>query len=76
MYYFVMRKLITRKMFSFTLSCASTGWSLASFPGLVRLSLAVRNSRRRPGLVRHVISATAYVTTILLKINDLIRWVV
>ena len=39
---------------------------LASFPGLARLSLAVRNLRRRPGLVHHVIHATGYVTTILL----------
>ena len=31
---------------------------LASFPGPVRSSLAVRNSRRGPGLVHHVMSAT------------------
>ena len=31
---------------------------LASFPGPARLSLAVRNSRRGPGLVHHVMSAT------------------
>lgn len=28
-------------------------WYVASFPGLVRLSLAVRNSSRRAGLVHH-----------------------
>ena len=38
---------------------------LASFPGLARLSLAVRNLRRRPGLVHHVIHATGYIMTIL-----------
>ena len=32
--------------------------SLASFPGPARLSLAVRNSLRGPGLVHHVMSAT------------------
>ena len=48
---------------------------VASFPGPARSSLAVRNSLRgppppppppplRPGLVHHVMSATAYVTTI------------
>ena len=31
---------------------------LASFPGPVRSSLAVRNSCRGPGLVHHVMSAT------------------
>ena len=35
---------------------------IASFPGPARLSLAVQNSRRGPGLVHHVMSATAYVT--------------
>ena len=32
--------------------------TLASFPGPARSSLAVRNSLRGPGLVRHVMSAT------------------
>ena len=40
---------------------------LASFPGLVHSSLAVRNSRRRPGPFHHVMHAAAYVTTILLE---------
>ena len=31
---------------------------IASFPGPVRSSLAVRNSRRQPGLVHHVMYAT------------------
>ena len=34
------------------------GVQLASFPGPARSSLAVRNSRRGPGLVHHVMSAT------------------
>ena len=46
---------------------------VASFPGPACSSLAVRNSRRRPGLVHHVMSATAYVTAISLRINDVIR---
>ena len=32
--------------------------SLASFPGPARSSLAVRNLRRGPGLVHHVMSAS------------------
>ena len=32
--------------------------SIASFPGPAHLSLAVRNSRRGPGLIHHVMSAT------------------
>ena len=40
---------------------------LASFPGPARSSLAVRNSRRGPGLVHHVMCAAAYVTSILLE---------
>ena len=48
------------------------GPKLASFPGPARSSLAVRNSRRGPGLVHHVMSATAYVTPISLTINDVI----
>ena len=40
---------------------------VASFPGPARLSLAVRNSRRGPGLVHHVMCATAYVMTLLLE---------
>ena len=46
----------------------------ASFPGPAHLLLAVRNSRRGPGLVHHVMSATAYVTAISLRINDVIGW--
>ena len=34
---------------------------LASFPGLARLSLAVRNSHRRSGLVHHVICAAGHI---------------
>ena len=34
---------------------------VALFPGPVHSSLAVRNSHRGPGLVHHVMSATAYV---------------
>ena len=45
---------------------------LASFPGPARSSLVVRNSCRGPGLVHHVMCATAYVTAISLKINDVI----
>ena len=52
---------------------ARRGIALASFPGPARSSLAVRNSRRGPGLVHHVMSATAYVTAISLRINDVIR---
>ena len=48
--------------------------TLASFPGPARSSLAVRNSRRGPGLVHHVMSAAAYVTAISLRINDVIGW--
>ena len=44
-----------------------TGNWLASFPGHDRSSLAVRNSCRGPGLVRHMMRAAAYVTTLLLK---------
>ena len=33
---------------------------IASFPGLARLSLAVRNSHRRPWLVHHMIYAAEY----------------
>ena len=40
---------------------------LASFPGPARSSLAVRNSRRGPGLIHHVMCAAAYVTSILLE---------
>ena len=36
----------------------SWAMSVASFPGPARSSLAVRNSRRGPGLVHHVMSAT------------------
>ena len=35
-------------------------------------SLAVRNLRRGPGLVHHMMCAAVYVTTILLGINDII----
>ena len=34
---------------------------LASFPGLARLLLAVRNSHRRSGLVHHVICAAGHI---------------
>ena len=34
------------------------GYCVTSFPGPARSSLAVRNSRRGPGLVHHVMSAT------------------
>ena len=37
------------------------GGGLASFPGPARSSLAVRNSRRGPGLVHHVMCATAVI---------------
>ena len=47
---------------------------VASFPGPARSSLLVRNSRRGPGLVHHVMCATAYVTAISLRINDVIGW--
>ena len=47
---------------------------VASFPGPARSLLAVRNSLRGPGLVHHVMSATAYVTAISLRINDVIGW--
>ena len=40
---------------------------VASFPGPARSSLAVRNSRRGPGLVHHVMCAAAYITSILLE---------
>ena len=40
---------------------------LASFPGPAHSLLAVRNSRRGPGLVHHVMCAAAYVTSILLE---------
>ena len=40
---------------------------VASFPGPARSSLAVRNLRRGPGLVHHVMCAAAYVTSILLE---------
>ena len=53
-----------------------TDIALASFPceGPARSSLAARNSRSRrgPGLVHHVMSATGYVTDISLRINDVI----
>ena len=42
-------------------------YQLASFPGPARSSLAVRNSRRGPGLVHHVMRAAAYVTNLLLE---------
>ena len=47
---------------------------LASFPGPARLSLAVRNLHRGPGLIHHVMCAAAYVTAISLRINDVIGW--
>ena len=49
------------------LTCSLPTLPLASFPGPVRLLLAVRNLRRRPGLVHHVTCAAAYVTTLLLE---------
>ena len=36
---------------------------MALFPGLARSLLAVRNSRRRPGLVHHVICLHAQLTS-------------
>ena len=45
--------------------------SIASFPGPARSSLAVRNSRRGPGFVHHVMRAAAYVTTLLLESDEL-----
>ena len=52
-----------------------TWWlCVASFPGPARSSLAVRNSRRGPGLVHHVMCAAAYVMAISLRINDVIGW--
>ena len=45
---------------------------LASFPGPVCLSLAVRNSCRVPGLIHQVMCAAAYVTAISLRINYVI----
>ena len=46
--------------FFFRLDCHKSESRLlvASFPGPARSSLAVRNSRRGPGLVHHVMSAT------------------
>ena len=49
---------------------------LVSLPGFARLSLVVQNLHRRPGLVHHVMCATVYVTTILLRINDVIGWAI
>ena len=37
--------------------------NVASFPGPARSSLAVRNSRRGPGLVHHVMRTTGCVFT-------------
>ena len=48
-------------------SLITLAYSLASFPGPVCSSLAVRNSRRVPGLVHHVMCAAAYITTLLLE---------
>ena len=49
-------------MEAFTIFCSLVymihGMAVASFPGPARSSLAVRNSRRGPGLVHHVMSAT------------------
>ena len=42
--------------------CGAPGWGgVASFPGSARSSLAVRNSRRGPGLVHHVMCAAAVI---------------
>ena len=60
----VLQKLVARLVYRYVY--------MASFPGLMRSLLAVQNSHRRPGLVHHMISAAAYVTTILLRINDVI----
>ena len=49
----------------------SRWYYLASFPGSVRSSLAVQNSRRGPGLIHHVMCAAADVTTILLRMMSL-----
>ena len=38
-----------------------TSLSLASFPGPARSSLAVQNSRRRSGLVHHMMRATGVI---------------
>ena len=45
---------------------------VASFPGLAHLSLAVRKSHRKPELIHHMMCAAADITTILLRINDVI----
>ena len=67
---------IDREVMEVTLSQTFTNvaaltylWSIivASFPGPARSLLAVRNSRRGPGLVHHVMCAAAYVTSILLE---------
>ena len=58
----------------FKLVMRGGGCFLASFLGPARSSLSVRNSRRGPGLVHHVMCATAYVTAISLRINDVIGW--
>ena len=55
---------------SFFIACVavvSRGYTIASFPGPARSSLAVRNSRRGPGLAHHVMRAADYVTTLLLE---------
>ena len=49
------------------LTCSLPTLPLASFPGPVGLSLAVRNLRRRPGLVHHIMCAAAYFMTLLLE---------
>ena len=54
------------------LTIAAAFGDFPKFPGPACSSLAVRNSRRGPGLVHHVMSATAYVTPISLRINDVI----
>ena len=48
------------------------GSAVSSFPGLARSTLAVQSLRRRAGLVHHVIRPTGYITTISLRINDVI----
>ena len=54
-------------------TCMESNPSLVPRP-CARLSLAVQNSLRGPGLVHHVMSATVYFTAISLKINDVIGW--
>ena len=54
---------------------SSCGILVASFPGPARSSLAVRNSRRGPGLVHHVMCAAALQYRSAFQSSNLIGWV-